>query len=109
MCACAAAAAAAAAARHGRRVTMARLDYANRFVLAPMVRAGTLPTRLNALRHGADIVYSEELIDYKLLQCTRVENPVLETIDYITAEGVVRVGPSFFGCRPGKRHGLCSA
>ena len=33
--------------------------YANKLILAPMVRVGTLPTRLLALQHGADIVYSE--------------------------------------------------
>ena len=28
-------------------------------ILAPMVRVGTLPTRLLALKYGADIVYAE--------------------------------------------------
>jgi len=35
------------------------LDYDNKLMLAPMVRIGTLPMRLMALRYGADIVYSE--------------------------------------------------
>lgn len=35
------------------------LCFANRLILAPMVRIGTLPTRLLALRYGADIVYAE--------------------------------------------------
>lgn len=35
---------------------------------------GTLPTRLLALRYGADIVYSEEIIDFKLLRTYRYEN-----------------------------------
>lgn len=51
-----------------------RLDYANKIILAPMVRVATLPTRLLALRHGADIVYSEEIIDWKLLKTCREEN-----------------------------------
>lgn len=38
---------------------MARLNYANKTILAPMVRIGTLPTRLLALKYGADIVYCE--------------------------------------------------
>lgn len=38
------------------------LCFANRLILAPMVRIGTLPTRLLALRYGADIVYSEVLL-----------------------------------------------
>ena len=36
-----------------------RMNYANKMILAPMVRIGTLPTRLLALRYGADIVYCE--------------------------------------------------
>lgn len=35
------------------------MDYANKLILAPMVRIGTLPLRLLALDYGADIVYSE--------------------------------------------------
>lgn len=51
-----------------------RLDYTNKIILAPMVRVGTLPMRLLALNYGADIVYTEELIDWKLLKTTRREN-----------------------------------
>lgn len=51
-----------------------RLNYANKIILAPMVRIGTLPTRLLALRHGADIVYTEEIIDFKLLKTRRKVN-----------------------------------
>lgn len=36
-----------------------------------------------AIDYGADIVYSEELIDFKLMNCTRVENKVLDTIDFV--------------------------
>ena len=36
-----------------------KLSYANKVVLAPMVRIGTLPMRKLALRYGADIVYCE--------------------------------------------------
>ncbi|KAI1235434.1 hypothetical protein IHE44_0002297 [Lamprotornis superbus] len=52
-------------------------------ILAPMVRVGTLPMRLLALDYGADIVYCEELIDIKMLQCKRVINEVLETVDFV--------------------------
>jgi len=38
---------------------MARLEYRNKLILAPMVRIGTLPLRLLALDYGADIVYCE--------------------------------------------------
>lgn len=51
-----------------------KLDYENKLILAPMVRIGTLPMRLLALDYGADIVYTEELIDWKLLRSFRREN-----------------------------------
>ncbi|KAK9510255.1 hypothetical protein O3M35_005078 [Rhynocoris fuscipes] len=57
--------------------------YDNKIILAPMVRIGTLPMRLLALRYGADLVYTEELIDWKLLRSERRQNDVLGTIDYI--------------------------
>ena len=36
-----------------------QLEYANKIILAPMVRVCTLPMRLLALEYGADIVYCE--------------------------------------------------
>ncbi|XP_076244189.1 dihydrouridine synthase 2 isoform X1 [Calliopsis andreniformis] len=60
-----------------------RLNYENKLILAPMVRIGTLPMRLLALDYGADIVYTEELIDWKLLRSFRRVNDVLGTVDYI--------------------------
>lgn len=48
--------------------------YRNKVILAPMVRIGTLPMRLLSLDYGADLVYSEELIDWKLLRCERKIN-----------------------------------
>lgn len=39
-----------------------------------MVRMNTLPFRLLALDYGADIVYSEEIIDHKLLKSKRIYN-----------------------------------
>ncbi|OQV21134.1 tRNA-dihydrouridine(20) synthase [NAD(P)+]-like [Hypsibius exemplaris] len=59
-----------------------KLDYRGKRILAPMVRACTLPMRLLALSYGADIVYSEEIVDLKLLQCERLENSAYGTIDY---------------------------
>ena len=35
------------------------LSYQGKIILAPMVRVGTLPMRLLALKYGADIVYAE--------------------------------------------------
>ncbi|XP_033209620.1 tRNA-dihydrouridine(20) synthase [NAD(P)+]-like [Belonocnema kinseyi] len=63
--------------------TEERLNYVDKLILAPMVRIGTLPTRLLALEYGADIVYTEELIDWKLLRSIRRENDVLGTVDFI--------------------------
>uniref|UniRef100_A0A7S3J3P4 DUS-like FMN-binding domain-containing protein n=2 Tax=Euplotes harpa TaxID=151035 RepID=A0A7S3J3P4_9SPIT len=48
-----------------------------------MVRVGLLPFRLLALRHGADLVYTEEIIDKKLLNAKRVVNQKLGTIDFV--------------------------
>ncbi|AGO10062.1 AaceriAAR072Cp [[Ashbya] aceris (nom. inval.)] len=59
------------------------VNYAGKLVLAPMVRAGELPTRLLALRHGADLVWGPEIIDKKLVQCQRVPNDELQTVDYV--------------------------
>uniref|UniRef100_A0A0A9XKU3 tRNA-dihydrouridine(20) synthase [NAD(P)+]-like n=1 Tax=Lygus hesperus TaxID=30085 RepID=A0A0A9XKU3_LYGHE len=57
--------------------------YRGKNILAPMVRIGTLPMRLLALENGADLVYTEELIDWKLLRSLRRENPALGTIDFV--------------------------
>lgn len=59
------------------------VQYAGKLVLAPMVRAGELPTRLLALKYGADLVWSPEIIDKKLIQCQRKVNDVLKTVDFI--------------------------
>ena len=63
--------------------TRKKLDYVGKMILAPMVKIGTLPTRLLALDYGADLVYTEEIIDFKLLRSTRIENELLGTVDYI--------------------------
>lgn len=63
--------------------------YQNAVILAPMVRIGTLPMRLLALRHGADLVYGQELVDHKILSCSRVVNRTLGTVDYMLSNGEV--------------------
>jgi len=62
---------------------MSSLEYGGKMILAPMVKVGTLPMRLLALEYGADIVYTEEIIDMRLLASERIENKLLGTIDYI--------------------------
>ena len=51
--------------------------------LAPMVKVGSCPFRILALRNGADYVYTEEIIDKKLINTERVENTKLGTVDFI--------------------------
>lgn len=48
--------------------------FQNKYILAPMVRVGTLPMRILSLKYGADLVYTEELIDWKFLKSIRLEN-----------------------------------
>ena len=54
-----------------------------------MVRIGTLASRLLALDYGADLVYSEEIIDWKLIRCRRHVNHLLGTVDFIDDTQVV--------------------
>lgn len=60
----------------------APLTYANKLILAPMVRIGTLPMRLQCLDYGADIVFVEEIVDLSILKVQRSVNPLLHTVDY---------------------------
>lgn len=41
------------------------VDYRGKVVLAPMVRSGELPSRLLALKYGADLVWGESRSDQK--------------------------------------------
>lgn len=50
------------------------LNYCNKIILGPMVRGSKMPTRLQALKYGADLVYTDELIDLSLLMSTRQIN-----------------------------------
>eukprot|EP00903_Cladosiphon_okamuranus_P010350 g9793.t1 len=61
--------------------------YRNKVILAPMVRSGTLPFRALALRYGADTVFTEEVIDRRVVNAVRTENRVLGTIDYVEPRG----------------------
>lgn len=66
------------------RLSFIMVEYIGKLVLAPMVRAGELPTRLLALKYGADLVWSPEIIDKKILTCERIENEKLGTIDFLS-------------------------
>lgn len=56
--------------------------FENTVSLAPMVRAGSLPFRALCLKYGADLVWGEEIIDRRIIKCSRVVNDRLSTIDY---------------------------
>lgn len=58
------------------------VDYRGKVVLAPMVRSGECPSRLAALKWGADLVWGPETIDKALIGCTRRVNERTNTIDY---------------------------
>ncbi|KAI4197105.1 MAG: hypothetical protein LQ346_003083 [Caloplaca aetnensis] len=58
------------------------VDYRGKVVLAPMVRSGELPSRLLALKYGADLVWGPETIDKSMIGTTKRINPVTSTIDY---------------------------
>jgi tRNA-dihydrouridine synthase 2 len=58
------------------------VDYRGKVVLAPMVRSGELPSRLLALKYGADLVWGPETIDRAIIGCTRRVNPRTSTIEF---------------------------
>ncbi|KAI9890826.1 MAG: hypothetical protein M1814_003610 [Vezdaea aestivalis] len=59
------------------------VDYRGKIVLAPMVRSGELPTRLLALKYGADLVWGPETIDRALIGCIVGYNSHSETLDFM--------------------------
>mmetsp|Transcript_31080 Transcript_31080/g.75797 ORF Transcript_31080/g.75797 Transcript_31080/m.75797 type:complete len:458 (+) Transcript_31080:102-1475(+) len=63
-------------------------SYEGKKILAPMVRAGTLPLRVLSRKYGADMVYSEEIIDHSILASTRVENKQHQTIDFLPTKQI---------------------
>ncbi|OCK81239.1 FMN-linked oxidoreductase [Lepidopterella palustris CBS 459.81] len=67
-----------------KRVPIPRygVDYRGKVVLAPMVRSGELPSRLLALKYGADLVWGPETIDRAIIGTTRRLNPLTNTIEY---------------------------
>lgn len=54
------------------------INYSNAKILGPMVRGSRLPSRLQALKNGADLVYTDEHIDLSLLMSTRRVNGKFE-------------------------------
>lgn len=58
------------------------VDYRDKVVLAPMVRSGELPSRLLALKYGADLVWGPETVDMSMIGTTKRFNPTTSTIDF---------------------------
>ncbi|KEF59300.1 tRNA-dihydrouridine synthase 2 [Exophiala aquamarina CBS 119918] len=51
------------------------VDFRGKVVLAPMVRSGELPSRLLALKYGADLVWGPETVDRAMIGTERKMNP----------------------------------
>lgn len=58
------------------------VDYRGTIVLAPMVRSGELPSRLLALKYGADLVWGPETVDRSMIGTTKRFNPITSTVDF---------------------------
>lgn len=58
------------------------VDYRGKIVLAPMVRSGELPSRLLALKYGADLVWGPETVDRALIGASRRVNPRNGNIEF---------------------------
>ena len=58
------------------------VDYRGKVVLAPMVRSGELPSRLLALKYGADLVWGPETVDRSMIGTTSHINPYTGTLDF---------------------------
>lgn len=58
------------------------VDYRGKIVLAPMVRSGECPSRLLALKYGADLVWGPETIDKALIGTARRVNAKTKTVDF---------------------------
>lgn len=62
------------------------VKYAGKLCLAPMVRSGEITNRLLALKYGADLVWTPEYVDKKIIRTKRVVNDKINTIDYIVED-----------------------
>lgn len=69
---------------HHKRVSIPKngVDYRGKVVLAPMVRSGELPSRLLALKYGADLVWGPETVDKSMIGTTRKYNAVNSTVEF---------------------------
>uniref|UniRef100_A0A0K0DHF3 DRBM domain-containing protein n=1 Tax=Angiostrongylus cantonensis TaxID=6313 RepID=A0A0K0DHF3_ANGCA len=69
-----------------------------KYVVVTVDYSFVLRFRLLALKYGADLCYTEEIIDQKLLSSTRVVNNILNTVDYALVDDIVlRIAPDEIG------------
>lgn len=73
------------------------LQYHNGIFLAPMVRIGTLPTRLLSLEYGADLVWGPEIVDRAIIGSQRKVNPDTGVVEYLKEHKQI------FSCHPIER------
>ena len=73
------------------------LKYDNGIFLAPMVRIGTLPTRLLSLEYGADLVWGPEIVDRAIIGAERKVNEKTGVVEYLKEHKQI------FSCHPIER------
>lgn len=73
------------------------LQYTNGIFLAPMVRIGTLPTRLLSLEYGADLVWGPEIVDRAIIGTERRVNSQTGVVEFI------KDNKQIFSCHPIER------
>ena len=61
-------------------------SYHNKVVVAPMVRVSTLSFRLLCLGYGADMAYTEENVDRKIIASRRSCNEKLDCVEYLSSK-----------------------
>lgn len=59
------------------------MDYRGKYILVLMVWVGGLLFCMLVVGYGVDIIYGEEIVDYKMLCCECVENEVLGIVDFV--------------------------
>lgn len=73
------------------------LSYENGIFLAPMVRIGTLPTRLLALEYGADLVWGPEIVDRAIIGTERRVHPTTGVVEFLKDDKLI------YSCHPIER------
>ena len=72
-------------------------DFHRGLFLAPMVRVGSLPSRLLALEYGADLVWGPEVVDRAIMGTERRVNAATGEVEFVKDEKQI------FSCHPVER------